>query len=99
MGTKDDGSPDRRHRRAPARAAVLKKVRALEKLRDQGNAPKVGQRYRVHEWLTFWTGVARTSSNDCWNEWPLPVKMNLAVRTQGGGEGQNDRSAHRQGKC
>jgi hypothetical protein len=44
------------------------------------------------------TGVARTSGNDCWNEWPLPVKMNLPVRTQGGGEGQNDRPAHRQGK-
>jgi len=56
MGTKDDGSPDRRHRRAKTRAAVLKKVRALEKLRDQGNAPKVGQRYHVHEWLTFWVG-------------------------------------------
>jgi Phage integrase family/Lecithin retinol acyltransferase len=23
------------------------------------------------------TGVARTSSNDCWNEWPLAVKMNV----------------------
>src|SRR5690348_14939619 len=54
MGTKDDGTPDRRHRSAKTRAGVVKKVRALEKLRDQGNAPKVGQRYRVHAWLTFW---------------------------------------------
>jgi integrase len=56
MGIRDDGSPDRRHRRAKTRAAVLKKVRALEKLRDQGNVPKVGQHYRVREWLTFWVG-------------------------------------------
>jgi hypothetical protein len=38
---------------AKTRAEVVKKVRALEKQRDQGTAPKVGQRYRVHAWLTY----------------------------------------------
>jgi integrase len=54
IGTKDDGKPDRRHVSAKTKAEVTKKVRALEKLRDQGNVPKAGQRYRVHEWLTYW---------------------------------------------
>jgi integrase len=54
MGTKDDGTPDRRHRRGKTRAEVVKKVRALEKQRDQGTAPKIGQRYRVAAWLTYW---------------------------------------------
>jgi integrase len=54
MGVKDNGKPDRRHRMAKTRAEVVKKVRELEKQRDQGTAPKVGQRYRVHAWLTYW---------------------------------------------
>jgi integrase len=54
MGVKDNGKPDRRHRRGKTRAEVVKKVRELEKQRDQGTAPKVGQRYRVHAWLTYW---------------------------------------------
>jgi integrase len=54
MGTKDDGSPDRRHRSAKTRTEVVRKVRTLEKQRDQGTAPKVGQRYRVSAWLTYW---------------------------------------------
>jgi integrase len=54
IGTKDNGKPDRRHVSAKSKAEVTKKVRNLEKLRDQGNVPKAGQRYRVHEWLTYW---------------------------------------------
>jgi integrase len=54
MGVKDDGTEDRRHRSAKTRTEVVKKVRALEKQRDQGTAPKVGQRYRVSAWLTYW---------------------------------------------
>jgi integrase len=63
MGTRDDGRPDRRHRSGKTRAAVLKKVRALEKLRDEGNAPQVGQRYRVDAWLTYWVENIATPPN------------------------------------
>ena len=56
VGVKDDGTPDRRHRRGKTRTEVVGKVRELEKLRDQGNLPKAGQRYRVAAWLTHWVG-------------------------------------------
>jgi integrase len=42
------------NRTGQTRAEAVKKVRALKKQRDQGTAPKVGQRYRVHAWLTYW---------------------------------------------
>lgn len=54
VGTKDNGKPDRRHVMAKTKTEVTSKVRNLEKLRDQGNVPKAGQRYRVGEWLTHW---------------------------------------------
>jgi integrase len=54
MGTKDDGRPDRRHVTAKTKSNVTAKVRELERLRDQGNVPKAGQRYRVQAWLTYW---------------------------------------------
>ena len=54
VGIKDDGRPDRRHVMAKTKAEVTAKVRKLEKLRDQGNIPKAGQRYRVETWLTYW---------------------------------------------
>jgi integrase len=54
VGVKDNGKPDRRHRRGKTRTEVVAKVRELEKLRDEGSVPKAGQRYRVHEWLTYW---------------------------------------------
>lgn len=56
VGTKDNGEPDRRHRSGKTRAIVVKKVRELENLRDAGNVPDAGKRYRVHEWLTYWVG-------------------------------------------
>jgi integrase len=54
VGIKDDGKPDRRHVTAKTKAAVTAKVRKLERLRDQGRVPKVGQRWRVAAWLAFW---------------------------------------------
>jgi hypothetical protein len=36
MGVKNDGSPDRRHRRGKTETEVRRKVRALEALRDKG---------------------------------------------------------------
>jgi hypothetical protein len=47
VGTKDNGKPDRRHVMAKTKAEVIKKVRDLEKQRDQGTVPKAGQRYLV----------------------------------------------------
>jgi integrase len=54
VGVKDNGTADCRHRRGKTRTEVVAKVRKLEKLRDQGNIPKAGQRYRVGAWLTHW---------------------------------------------
>jgi integrase len=36
VGYRDDGSVDRRHVRGKTKGEVVKKVRALERLRDQG---------------------------------------------------------------
>jgi integrase len=54
VGVKDNGKPDRRHRRGKTRTEVAAKVRKLQKLRDESRVPKAGQRYRVQEWLTYW---------------------------------------------
>ncbi|WP_160050810.1 tyrosine-type recombinase/integrase [Nocardiopsis sp. FR4] len=54
MGVKPDGSPDRRHRRGKTEAEVTKKVRALERQRDQGRATKAGRTPRVAEWFERW---------------------------------------------
>jgi hypothetical protein len=43
VGTKDDGSPDRRHRRGRTESEVTSKVRQLERKRDSGNAGKAGK--------------------------------------------------------
>ena len=42
VGVKDDGAPDRRHVRGPSEAAVIRKVRALERRRDEGTGPGSG---------------------------------------------------------
>jgi integrase len=52
VGTRDDGSPDRRHTSAKTEAEVVRKVRALERGRDSGAVRKVGQRWTVATWLT-----------------------------------------------
>ena len=36
MGFRDNGAPDRRHVRGKTKSEVVKKVRALERLRDEG---------------------------------------------------------------
>ncbi|WP_051830367.1 MULTISPECIES: tyrosine-type recombinase/integrase [Streptomyces] len=54
VGVKDDGTPDRRHVRGKTRAEVTKKVRELEKKRDDGNVPKAGKKWTVATWLTHW---------------------------------------------
>ncbi|WP_439675754.1 tyrosine-type recombinase/integrase [Embleya sp. MST-111070] len=54
VGTKDDGSPDRRHVRGQTQGVVIDKVRKLENLRDAGNVPKPGKPWTVKLWLTHW---------------------------------------------
>jgi integrase len=54
VGTKDDGTPDRRHVRGKSEAVVTRKVRELERERDSGRVRAVGQRWTVAAWLTHW---------------------------------------------
>lgn len=74
MGVKDDGSPDRRHRRARTEPEVRRKVRDLEKLRDKGRAPKAGRKPTVEQWMTtYLTDIASLrlkprSLDDYWSK-------------------------------
>lgn len=54
VGVKNNGRPDRRHVQAMTEAEVIRKVRALERERDNGTIRKVGQRWTVEKWLTHW---------------------------------------------
>jgi integrase len=54
VGVRDDGTPDRRHVRGKTEAIVTKKVRDLERARDDGNVRKVGKAWTVEMWLTHW---------------------------------------------
>lgn len=54
VGVKDDGKPDRRHVMRKSETLVIRKVRELEKLRDEARVPKAGQRWTVKKWLTHW---------------------------------------------
>ncbi|WBB58467.1 tyrosine-type recombinase/integrase [Streptomyces sp. WMMC500] len=74
MGVKDDGSPDRRHRRARTEKEVRRKVRELERLRDGGRAPKAGRVPTVEQWMeTYLTTIASLklrprSLDDYWSK-------------------------------
>jgi integrase len=62
IGTKDNGRADRRHVRGTTKAAVTKKVRALEESRRTGTVQEVGQRWTVGQWLDHWLeNIARPS--------------------------------------
>ena len=54
IGIKDDGSPDRRHRKARTEAAVTRKVRELERTRDSGHMPGAGRPITVGQWMETW---------------------------------------------
>ncbi len=54
VGTKDNGTPDRRHVRGKTEAIVIRKVRDLERERDDGTVRKAGQSWTVATWLTHW---------------------------------------------
>ena len=49
MGTKPDGSPDRRHVERKSRAARDRRVRELERQRDAGMAGKPGRAPTIQE--------------------------------------------------
>lgn len=74
MGVKDNGSPDRRHRRARTEAEVRRKVRVLERQRDAGCAPKAGRAPTVEQWMTtYLTDIASLklrprSLDDYWSK-------------------------------
>ena len=54
IGSRDDGSPDRRHRKARTEAAVTRKVRDLERTRDSGHLPGAGRPVTVGQWMETW---------------------------------------------
>jgi integrase len=54
VGVKDDGSPDRRHRKGRTQAEVTRKVRELEHRRDTGQVPKAGRGLTVAQWMEIW---------------------------------------------
>ncbi|MDQ0832497.1 hypothetical protein QF032_004341 [Streptomyces achromogenes] len=74
MGVKDDGSYDRRHRRARTETEVKRKVRELEDLRDKARAPKAGRKPTVEQWMTIYlTDIASLklkprSLDDYWSK-------------------------------
>ncbi|GAB3814496.1 tyrosine-type recombinase/integrase [Kribbella italica] len=62
VGVKDDGTPDRRHVRGKSEAVVTKKVRELERSREDGNVRKAGKPWTVEMWLNHWLeNIARPS--------------------------------------
>lgn len=74
MGVKDDGSPDRRHRRGKSEAEVRRKVKELETLREKGRAPKAGRAPTVAAWMeNYLTNIASLklrprSLDDYWSK-------------------------------
>lgn len=54
MGTKPNGRPDRRHRKAKTEAEVTAKVRQLEGDRDEGRRSTTGPGLTVEAWMTEW---------------------------------------------
>ncbi|KQY55302.1 integrase [Aeromicrobium sp. Root495] len=54
VGVRDDGKPDRRHVSAKSKANAVRKVRALERLREQARVPNAGSKWTVESWLRYW---------------------------------------------
>lgn len=62
VGRKRDGSEDRRHVMSKSKDTVVRKVRSLEKLRDEARVPSAGRAWTVAKWLTYWLEeIARPS--------------------------------------
>jgi integrase len=54
VGTKDDGSPDRRHRMGRTEAEVTRKVQDLERSRETGHLAGTAKGLTVAEWMETW---------------------------------------------
>lgn len=54
MGVKDNGEPDRRHRRGAIEAIVTKKVQKLEAERDANKPSKPGKALKVAQWMRIY---------------------------------------------
>ena len=54
MGLKENGARDRRHVSGTKRADIVKKVRALEEIRDAGVVLASGKGMTVDQWMTHW---------------------------------------------
>lgn len=54
VGSKDDGTPDRRHISRKTRPDVTKAVRELERQRDKGAVRKAYQNWTLETWLVHW---------------------------------------------
>ena len=58
LGIKENGTPDRRHRRGPSRAEVTAAVRKLERDRDAGKVGRAGfSRVTVAQWGQQWLQI------------------------------------------
>ncbi|MFG2299683.1 tyrosine-type recombinase/integrase [Actinacidiphila glaucinigra] len=74
MGVKNDGSPDRRHRRAKTEPEIKRKVKELERQRDEGRATKAGRAPTVARWMEIYlTDIASLklkprSLDDYWSK-------------------------------
>lgn len=64
VGVRDDGTPDRRHIKRKKQADVVKRVRELERQRDDGRVEKAGERWTVEQWLRHWLDNIATNSTE-----------------------------------
>jgi integrase len=80
VGVTDNGAPDRRHVRGRTERAVTKKVRDLERRRDEGKVRKPGQMWTVEQWLNHWlnTIVAPpTITQNAWDAYESAIRVHL----------------------
>jgi integrase len=54
VGVRDDGSPDRRHRRAKSEPELLEKIKKLQAALATGTVRKPGRAPTMEKWLTHW---------------------------------------------
>ncbi|PRX47950.1 site-specific recombinase XerD [Prauserella shujinwangii] len=76
VGVKDNGRPDRRHVSAKDRAEVVRKVRELERKRDEGTVQKAGTSWTVAQWLDHWLNdiAVMTTTENGWDAYYYAVK-------------------------
>ncbi len=54
VGVRDDGGSDRRHVMGKSQAVVTRKVRELERQREDGSVRRPGSSWTVSRWLSHW---------------------------------------------